>query len=207
MIVFIDDSGDPGFKFKEGSSEHFVIAAIIFEDNLEAEKTAVAIKELRRELGFGEHVEFKFNKSRKEIKLKFLETINEFSFKVRCLVIEKESIISQELRNNKNSFYAYTVKMLLKHSPSLIDAKIRIDGGGNRNFRKNFITYLRKELNSKQKNVMKNCKFINSKSNVLIQMADMIAGSVKRSYSISKTDNIIYKNIFKKHIEDEWNFK
>ncbi len=39
MLVFIDDSGDPGFKLDKGSSKFFVISLVIFNDNLEAEKT------------------------------------------------------------------------------------------------------------------------------------------------------------------------
>lgn len=53
---------------------------------------------------------------------------------------------------------------------------------------------------------MKNCKLIDSKSSVLIQMADMIAGSINRSYS-NKKDGQGYKDIFKKHISSEWQFK
>ena len=49
MLVFIDDSGDPGFKIEKGSSTHFVIAMVCFDDTLEAEKTTVAIKELKRD--------------------------------------------------------------------------------------------------------------------------------------------------------------
>ncbi|MBI2315295.1 DUF3800 domain-containing protein [Candidatus Daviesbacteria bacterium] len=36
MLVFIDDSGDPGFKLDKGSTSHFIIACVIFEDDLEA---------------------------------------------------------------------------------------------------------------------------------------------------------------------------
>jgi hypothetical protein len=38
-------------------------------------------------------------------------------------------------------------------------------------------------------------------------MADMVAGSIHRSYQEKKDDSKIYKNIIKKFIEDEWNFK
>lgn len=208
MLVFIDDSGDPGFKLDRGSAPIFVIACVIFNDELEAEKTAVSIKELKRELGFPDTVEFKFNKSRRAIREVFFKKINHFKFKVRDLVVKKENIRSNELRNNKNSFYSYTIKLLLKHSGgSILDAKIRIDGSGDRIFRKNFITYLRKQLNSTHAKIMKNCKLIDSKENVLIQMADMIVGSVRRSYDLAKTDKDIYKKIIQKHIEDEWKFK
>jgi hypothetical protein len=42
--VFIDDSGDPGFKLNKGSSSHFVIACVIFDDSLDAEEVALTIK-------------------------------------------------------------------------------------------------------------------------------------------------------------------
>ncbi len=34
QIVFIDDAGDPGFKIDRGSSTHFVIACVIFDDSV-----------------------------------------------------------------------------------------------------------------------------------------------------------------------------
>lgn len=208
MLVFIDDSGDPGFKIDKGSSLVFVIACIIFDDELDAEKTALAIKELRRELKFPDDVEFKFSKSSKGVRQKFLHTVNTHKFKIRCLVIRKDLIRSQKLRNDKNSFYSYAVKLLLEHSGgSILDAKIRIDGSGDRVFRKSFTTYLRKQLNSDQKKVMQDCRLVDSKNNVLVQMVDMVAGSIRRSYEPSKDDKDLYKKIVSKHIVSEWRFK
>ena len=207
MLVFIDDSGDPGFKIEKGSSSIFVIACVVFDDELEAEKTAIAIKELRRELKFPDDVEFKFNKSSKKVKVKFLRAVNPFKFVVRSLVIKKAVIRSEELKHNRNSFYSYAIKLLLQHSGgSILNAKVRIDGSGDRLFRRNFLTYLRKHLNTKERKIMKNCKLIDSKTNVLIQMVDMIAGSVRRFYDTNKTDSTIYKQIIKKHMQDEWRF-
>ncbi len=208
MLVFIDDSGDPGFKLDKGSSHFFVISAVLFDDNLEAEKTAVAIKELRRELKFGDNVEFKFNKSKRLVREKFLSAVNPFSFKIRCIVIEKGIIYSDELRRNKKHFYAFAIKTLLKYSGEEIkNAKIKVDGSGDREFKRNFLTYLRRELNTKDKCVLEHCKLVDSKGNVLIQLADMIAGAIRRSYSKDKTDKDIYKGIIKKHITSEWKFK
>lgn len=208
MLVFIDDSGDAGFNIEKGVSKVFVIACIIFEDDLEAEKSAVAIKELKRKLGFPDKVEFKFNKSSRKTRMEFLECVTKFKFKIRCLTVKKEAIRSEELKKDRNSFYGYTIKLLLQHSgDSILDAKIRIDGGGDRIFRRNFVVYLRKQLNSEHKKVMKDCKFIDSKENVLIQMADMVVGSIRRSYDTEKTDHLIYKSVINRHIEDEWLFK
>jgi hypothetical protein len=208
MLVFIDDSGDPGFKLDKGSSKFFVIALVLFVDELEAEKTAVAIKDLKRSLKFPDDVEFKFSKSRKEVREKFLQTVNPFEFTIRSLIVDKSIVKSQELRTNKNSFYSYVIKLVLQHSDnSILNAKVKIDGSGGRAFRKSFLSYLRRQLNSKQKRIIKNCRLVDSKGNVLVQMADMIAGSIRRSYDKEKSDAAIYKGIFSKHIEDEWRFQ
>lgn len=208
MLVFIDDSGDPGFKLDKGSSAFFVIALVIFDDELEAEKTAIAIKELRRDLGFPDNIEFKFFKSSRNVREKFLRKICNFKFRVRAIVIEKSLIRSQELRNSKNSFYSYAIKSVLKHNGGIIkNANLKIDGSGDRVFRKSFLGYLRRQLNSEEKQIMKSCKLVDSHGNILIQLADMIAGSIHRSYNSTKSNAKLYKSIFKRRIENEWPFK
>lgn len=52
MLVFLDDSGDPGFKLDRGSSAFFVIACVIFEDKLDAEEVSLIMKRYRRGLGW-----------------------------------------------------------------------------------------------------------------------------------------------------------
>lgn len=207
MLVFIDDSGDPGFKLGRGSSAFFVISAVIFDDFLEAEKTALIIKELRRRLFGRDDVEFKFQKSKRDVRVKFLKSISSCQFRVRCLVVEKRLLYSPKLRNEKQSFYGYIIKTMLKYSNnSILDAKIRIDGSGDRAFKKSFLSYLRRELNGNEKRIMDGCKLIDSKNDVLIQLADMIAGSIHRSYQVEKDDSVLYKKLIRKKIEDEWRF-
>ena len=48
-----------------------VIALVIFDDTLEAEKTSLAIKELRRKLYVHDLYEFKFNKKKIHVFGKF----------------------------------------------------------------------------------------------------------------------------------------
>lgn len=185
-----------------------MICSVIFDDDLEAEKTAIAIKELRRDLGFSDKVEFKFNGSRKKIKEAFLNIVNKCDFRIRVLIVDKKFIRSDELKNSKDSFYSYFIKTLLKHNnDTIINASIKIDGSGDRTFRRSFLTYLRLQLNCKQRKTMKQCRLVNSKNNVLIQLADMLAGAIRRSYDVTKSDHLLYKEIIKKHIEDEWSFK
>ena len=141
----------------------------------------------------------------------FFETVKVFDFQIRYLVVDKRRIKSDELRNNKNSFYSYAIKMLLKHSNNtILNAKIKIDGSGDRIFRRNFAVYLRKNLNSNEKKIMQNLRFVDSRENVLIQLADMVSGSERRYFEYRnglKTDAEIYRNIIKKKIDDEWEFQ
>jgi hypothetical protein len=46
QLVFIDDSGDPGIK--PYSSSHFVMAAVVFADDLVAEEVALTTAWLDR---------------------------------------------------------------------------------------------------------------------------------------------------------------
>jgi hypothetical protein len=208
MLVFIDNSGDPGFKIAKGSSEIFVISLVIFDDDLEAEKTALAIKEIRRKLQFPDDMEFKFFKSQRRVRAAFLNAVVKNNFRIRSLIIRKSLIYSPELRTNKKSFYAYAIKMALRYSGNTImGAKIKIDGSGDRTFRQEFLSYLRRELNSKDRTIVASCKLVDSRSNGLIQLADMVAGSIRRSYDVSKTDAAVYKRILSHRIEDEWQFQ
>lgn len=208
MLVFIDDSGDPGFKLEKGSTRFFVIAMIIFDDSLEAERCALAIKVLRRRLKLSDDAEFRFFKSSHKVRAAFMEAIDSFKFRLRYLAVDKKLIRSPELKSNKNSFYAYFIKTALQHNGGTIrDARIKIDGSGNREFRKNFLTYLRRELNTADCCVVEQCKLVDSKENVLIQMADMVAGAVNRSLQKEKKYSDTYLKSIKGHVENPWNFK
>jgi hypothetical protein len=208
ILVFIDDSGDPGFNILKGASANFVIACVIFNDELVAEETALAIKKYRREIGFPDTVEFKFAKSRNEIKKGFLKVVNKFDFDVRAIVVDKKKIRSDELKKSKDSFYNYFIKQVLLHNKgTLMNSKIRLDGHGDRHFRRNLTTYLRRELNSRETKVMKNMRLVDSKQNVLIQMADMIAGAIRRSYDVNKKENKVYRRVVESKIKDCWEFK
>ena len=67
------------------------------------------------------------------------------------------------------------------------------------------MTYLRRELNHPDRKIISHLRFVNSKENVLIQLADMVAGAIYRSFS-HKSDANIYREIIKKREEDVWIF-
>lgn len=205
MLVFVDDSGDPGFKVEKGSSAVFVIALVIFDDDLEAEKTAVEIKQLKRDLKFPDGVEFKFHKSRIQIKRAFLRKVSGYKFRIRAIAVKKENIRSSFLVNNKESFYNYIVMQVLKNSKKTItNAKLKFDRRGEKKIRDNLRVYLSRELDNKSNRIFKDLKFVDSRTNVLIQLADMVAGTIATFYKDKNKDII---KIIGKRIEDIWEFK
>ena len=144
MIVFIDESGDPGFKIKRGSTLHFVIALVIFDEELEAEEAALKIKKLRKKLGKTDRFEFKFSKCKPELRKAFLNEVKDCSFRIRAIVFNKNTIYSSFLRGEKEKFYNFALRQVLEHNNKTIkNAKLRLDGTGERDFRRQLTVYLR----------------------------------------------------------------
>ncbi len=207
QLVFIDDSGDPGFQVSKGSSPVFVIAMVLFSDTLEAEKTSLAIKQLRRSLKVSDSYEFKFNKSDVRFKTEFFKAVCSFDFSVRAIVTRKVSIQSARLRNYKENFYNYMIMQVLKNNSGKIkNAKLIFDKHGEKMLRDQLRVYLSAQLNNKSLNIFKDLKFVDSRQNTLVQLADMVAGSI--NWSTSKKDPK-FLNMLRKtgRIDNIWEFK
>ena len=207
MLVFIDDSGDPGFKVQRGSTSVFVISLTIFDDNLEAEKASLSIKELRRRLKVSDYYEFKFNNCDSRFKRAFFESVIRFKFRVRAIVVKKEVIHSFHLRTNIENFYNYVIMQVLKQSVGSIKrAKLKFDKRGEKKIRNQLRVYLSQQLDNKNKKIFSDLKFEDSEQNTLIQLADMVAGAVFSGFSGRHTTYL--DNLRKaRKIEDIWEFK
>ncbi|MCL4377153.1 MAG: DUF3800 domain-containing protein [Actinobacteria bacterium] len=66
--------------------------------------------------------------------------------------------------------------------------------------------YLSRELDNKNKKLFTDLKFVDSKENTLIQLADMVAGSIFAHYA-GKDKNYLQALKDSKRIEDIWLFK
>ncbi|MEI6534533.1 MAG: DUF3800 domain-containing protein [Verrucomicrobiaceae bacterium] len=172
--MFIDESGDPGFKLGKGSSELFVLALVAFDDTEQADQTRKAIDQVSRQLRLP--TEFKFSKSRPEVKDAFFTSLKPFRFRVRAIVIQKSRIYSPNLRVDKESFYRFFLKSMLSFDNGLLkDARLIMDGSGDREFKNELKVYLRRNLDE---GAIKSFRFSDSDSDRLVQLADMCAGAV-----------------------------
>ncbi|HEY5298534.1 MAG TPA: DUF3800 domain-containing protein [Verrucomicrobiae bacterium] len=80
MLVFIDESGDPGLKIGSGSTDYFIVTLVAFEENDEALKTDQRIELLKHELGFPPHFEFHFTNIKGSYRAAFLSAVASYGF-------------------------------------------------------------------------------------------------------------------------------
>lgn len=203
MLVFIDESGDPGFKLAKGSSPIFVVALVAFEDVEQSRRTIVAINDVAKKVKLP--TEFKFSKSRPEVRDAFFEAVIPFDFCVRAIVIQKEKLYSPLLRTEKEAFYSFFVKSMLKFDNGLLkNANVIIDGSGEQAFKRELSGYLKKHTGE---NAIRKVTFSDSKNDRLVQMADMCTGAIARSYRERRDDARRWHKMIGAKIEDIWNFK
>lgn len=205
MLVFIDESGDPGFKVSEGSGSTPVFAAVmvIFAKLDEAERTQAIIKTGLRT--YHKRPEFKFNKTSTEVKDKFFASISGCDFTIRAIVVRKEFIWSQALRSDDEAFYRFFIKSMMKFDNQVLrGAKVVIDGSGGRAFRLELQSYLKRYTAD---GAVDKVRLRDSQSEPLLQLADMCVGAIARSYRRDRDDATRWRQQIASKIDDVWEFK
>lgn len=168
QLVFIDESGDAGFKSE--SSQNFAFALIIFDDMDNAEIVDKAISQIAV---ISKHKpEFKYSKTCNNVKEIFFTEIAKCHFNAKVIYVNKMIVYSSELRQDANKFYNYFLKQVITHA-HLENASIKIDGKKD-TVKQELVNYLRTQA----KESVSKIKYEDSKNNRLIQLADMIVGLV-----------------------------
>lgn len=203
MLVFIDESGDAGFKLAKGSSNVFAVAMVIFDDHEQAQHLTTALEELKaRWPGVRE---FKFSKACGDLRDQFFATATGFEFRVRALVVQKELIHSGHLRSNTDAFYQFFVKTMMKFdNGKLQNARVVIDGSGERTFRRDLQTHLKRHTPA---GAIKDIRMKDSKGDTLVQLADMCVGAIARSYRDDRKESDRWRKMLRPKIDDVWDFK
>jgi hypothetical protein len=200
MLVFIDESGCPGFKFTRGSDPVFGIGMVIFEDMASAVSTEQTLAALRQRTGH--KPEFKFSKSSDELRDQFFRAVACCPFTVRALIVRKDTLYSKRLRTDVDNFYNYFAKMLMAHDGKALNAaRVRIDGSGSQEFQRTLNAYLRRELGSRIKDV----RMSDSARDPLMQLADMCIGAITRAER-QRENAARWKDMLAPRIANVWPF-
>lgn len=191
QLIFIDDSGDAGVKAR--SSSHLVMSAVVFNDDLIAEEVALEMRKFKRQLGWTDDHEYKFNKTKKDYVKQLLRLVSSYDFAVYAVVVNKA-----KFKTMPKSLYNDSISELLRLIP-LDKASIKVDGSSGTDYTKRAVSYIRKNTNAKTGQI-REIKFGDSKENVLLQLADLVASSIYRSTQTSKADHKDYIAILRQHI-------
>ena len=199
MLVYIDDSGDPGFKIGQGSSTHFVFALVRFEGEAEAEDARARLLRLREALGFSAQAEFKFNKSSRAVRERFLRALAPAAFTVRSLVVDKARLHDPRFRQGKHAFYDQAIREAMRHyQEALTGARVRLDSSAEREYRRRLQRDLRRIGQARE------VRLARSQAEPLLQMADMIAGATRLAHMGGRTDAAAYRALIAERIVEEW---
>jgi len=181
--VWLDESGDSGFKFESGSSRHFIITLVyleLAEETIEEELKNIEkqIGQLKEKLALSSDYEFKFSRCKEKIKKEFLKEILKFPIKYKTIVVNKEKLGAPVLRP-KELYCEMIRRLLYDNSPPLEKAILIIDEAASKIHQREFKGILRKYLS---KNLVRKIIQRRSKSEAMIQTTDMISGSIFRKY-------------------------
>ncbi len=194
MLVFIDESGDSGWKLGKGSSRFFTIALVIFEENEDAEKCDERIELLKHEISWSPKAEFHFKNNSNRVRTAFLEAVSPYNFFYYGIVINKDpKKLWGEGFKNKESFYKYACGLVFENAKEkLKNATLIIDKSGNLDFRNQLAKYLRRKINTEERLISK-VKMQRSTSNNLLQLADYVAGIINRSVVDGRKNSDIFR--------------
>jgi ribosomal protein L24 len=195
QFIYIDDSGDAGLR--NSNTDQLIVAAVIVVDEKMKKLMAEAINLFRRRLGWVELHEFKFHKIEKRILIDLIDFVKGFDFKAYAVVLDKRDIDPSNVQKSKISLYNYTLKELLLRVCKN-DQVVVIDGEAAKKHAGKVRAYLRQNL--KANGIEKvSIRFVDSRKDSLVQLADIIAGAIARSYK-DKTDAQKYLKMLKDKI-------
>lgn len=179
LSVFIDESGTTNLQDNQGPTRYYVSTAVI----VKTEDVPLVVKKLDEiSSSFNGGTEFKNEKIRDDKRrIKLLNLISELPFQYFALVVDKQRIPLDSGFRFKTSYYKCINKHLYERLETLSEGcvDISIDNFGDHDFENSCIDFFGKQGSLFYR---ANTKYVNDKSNRLVQIADIISGTLRQFY-------------------------
>jgi hypothetical protein len=198
MFVYLDETGDTGFKFDKGSSRYVIVTILVTTDPvpLNAE-----IDAFRREQRFPDNHEFKFYSSPDSVRSRFLRLLLKHECLVRCLIVDKHRLSLVQTPDSE-VLYNTVVAMLLQHGePWLIDARLILDRRHQHAAKQGLAPFVRRELNHGGVRRIRDIKYHESHRDNLLQAVDMASGAINARYARNHPE---FLHIIRSRVVDIW---
>lgn len=113
FVAYIDESGDEGFSFEGGSSEWFVLAAVVTKRERDVEVVKL-VDRARVQLGKPERKPLHFRDLKHEQRLPFIGEISAAELRTITVLIHKPSLQETEKFRDRFRLYFYATRYLLE---------------------------------------------------------------------------------------------
>ncbi len=202
--AFIDEFGSFGYNFEsQGCSTHFIITAIIVDEE-DLIIVSKGVEEIRKRFfQKGEMKSSQIGKTHKRRKI-ILSELKKLPFKIFSFVCDKRKIYENSGLRYKRSFYKFLNNIVYQElRTSFSNLTIIADELGGNDYLSSFAEYVKNKevpLSLFDESLF---RFDNSKHNNIIQVADVISGTLAYHYDEHKKANIgthNYKNILENEI-------
>lgn len=202
QFAFVDEYGNYGFDFEKNDvSTHFIIVAILVK-GANKEILEEKVEHIRQK--FFQAGEMKSSKIRNNHKRRslILNELKGLPFNIFAYVIDKRKIRESAGIRYKKSFFKFLNRLLYDDLYRTFDQlELVADEYGNKEFMEEFKVYVKRKSIPDLFN-FSSFGFNNSKSNILIQLADLLAGTIAKGYDKNQlTDEYqTFYKILEKHI-------
>lgn len=202
--AFIDEFGAFGFDFDNpGCSSHFIVVAIVVDEK-DLETVSNGIEIIRRKnFQIGEIKSSKIGKNHSR-RIAVLNELKQLPFHIFSIICDKRKIYENSGLRYKQPFYKFINNIVhqelrINYSNLVITA----DEVGGNDYLSSFAEYVRSKEIPLDLFDSSLFKFENSKHSIIIQLADLVAGSLAYNYDIHKTaesDGHNYKSLLENKI-------
>lgn len=192
-IVFLDESGDTGFKFEAGSSRLFVASVVGFDSVVEYQKSEASLAQFRADFHLPSDYEIKFSKMNHERRLAAIKAAVNGEFWFYSFVLNKPRLWSGALRQKNAVYHKVCVWLFENALTHLSDSRIILDRCGNRDMYDALQRELHDRCEAANRPFPKSFDAEDSRNSAGLQIADLVSATVNRWYSAKPKAPDLYR--------------
>lgn len=204
--AYIDESGNHDLSTdKQGASRYFLVLAVLIPRG-EIPYLEAAVEAIRsKHFGVGE---IKSSNVKDDRRQRIIEELTTLNFQFYAVAVDKERVNKDSGLTYKRSFIKFANGMLYSAIfRQLLDVTIFADAHGSPEFSESFVKYVN-ETHTRDLFTNNIVQMVDSKSHVLVQLADFLVGTTAKLYENKcspQLREVLLKFLISKRIRvDEW---